>query len=54
LKFGTQLFDGFRVQIAIDKVLVCNIGSMLPPLRAPPEKQYANDFTIQRDFNFGA
>jgi hypothetical protein len=28
--------------------------SMLPPLRAPPEKQYANDFTIQRDFNFGA
>jgi hypothetical protein len=27
---------------------------MLPPLRAPPEKQYANDFTIQRDFNFGA
>jgi hypothetical protein len=28
--------------------------SMLPPLRASPEKQYANDFNIQRDFNFGA
>jgi hypothetical protein len=26
----------------------------LPPLRAPPDKQEANDFTIQRDFNFGA
>jgi hypothetical protein len=28
--------------------------SMLPPLRAPPDEQYANDFKIQRDFNFGA
>jgi len=28
--------------------------TQLPPLRAPPKEQYANDFTIQRDFNFGA
>jgi len=28
--------------------------TQLPPLRAPPEAQYAGDFTIQRDFNFGA
>jgi ribosomal protein S27E len=27
---------------------------LLPPLRAPPDEQYANDFKIQRDFNFGA
>ena len=27
--------------------------TLLPPLRAPPKEQYANDFTIQRDFNFG-
>jgi len=27
---------------------------LLPPLRAPPEERYANDFKIQRDFNFGA
>ena len=27
---------------------------LLPTLRAPPEEQYANDFKIQRDFNFGA
>ena len=27
---------------------------LLPPLRAPPDEQYANDFNIQRDFNFGA
>ena len=27
---------------------------LVPPLRAPPDKQYANDFKIQRDFNFGA
>ena len=27
---------------------------LLPPLRAPPDEQYGNDFTIQRDFNFGA
>ena len=28
--------------------------TQLPPLRAPPKEQYGNDFTIQRDFNFGA
>ena len=28
--------------------------ALLPPLRAPPDKQKANDFNIQRDFNFGA
>nr|WP_250884147.1 transposase [Glaciecola sp. XM2] len=28
--------------------------TLLPPLRAPPAELYANDFTIQRDFNFGA
>ena len=27
---------------------------ILPPLRAPPDEQHANDFKIQRDFNFGA
>jgi ribosomal protein S27E len=27
---------------------------LLPPLRATPDEQYANDFNIQRDFNFGA
>tara|TARA_Y100000034_G_scaffold11802_1_gene12330 strand:- start:1672 stop:3180 length:1509 start_codon:yes stop_codon:yes gene_type:complete len=27
---------------------------LLPHLRAPPDEQYTNDFTIQRDFNFGA
>jgi hypothetical protein len=27
---------------------------LLPPLRAPPDEQYANDFKIQHDFNFGA
>tara|TARA_R110000868_G_scaffold130531_1_gene340230 strand:+ start:156 stop:659 length:504 start_codon:yes stop_codon:yes gene_type:complete len=27
---------------------------LLPPLRAPPDEQYGNDVTIQRDFNFGA
>jgi hypothetical protein len=26
---------------------------LLPHLRAPPDEQYGNDFTIQRDFNFG-
>jgi hypothetical protein len=28
--------------------------TLLPPLRAPPGEQQANEFTIQRDFNFGA
>ncbi|MFT7373697.1 MAG: hypothetical protein ACI9T9_002397 [Oleiphilaceae bacterium] len=28
--------------------------TILPPLRAPPDEQYGNDFTIQRGFNFGA
>ncbi|MDT0594796.1 hypothetical protein [Glaciecola petra] len=28
--------------------------TQLPPLRAPPKEQYAEDFTIQREFNFGA
>jgi hypothetical protein len=27
---------------------------LLPHLRAPPDEQYGNDLTIQRDFNFGA
>ena len=27
---------------------------LLPHLRAPPDEQYTNDFTSQRDFNFGA
>ena len=29
-------------------------ATQLPPLRAPPKAQYTDDFTIQRDFNFGA
>lgn len=29
-------------------------ATLLPPLRAPPEERYVNDFKIQRDFNFGA
>lgn len=28
--------------------------TQLLPLCAPPEEQYTNEFTIQRDFNFGA
>jgi hypothetical protein len=28
--------------------------SQLPPLRAPPDEQYDEDFTVQRDFDFGA
>ncbi len=28
--------------------------TLLPPLRAPPDEKYANDFNVQRDFNFGA
>lgn len=28
--------------------------ALLPPMRAPPDKQQANDLNIQRDFNFGA
>jgi hypothetical protein len=28
--------------------------TLLPPLRASPNEQHANDFTIQSDFNFGA
>jgi hypothetical protein len=28
--------------------------TLLPPLRAPPDAHYANDFTIQRGFNFDA
>ncbi len=28
--------------------------TLLPPLRAPPGEQQANEFTIQPDFNFGA
>jgi hypothetical protein len=29
-------------------------STQLPPMRAPPEEQYANEFTIQHDSNFGA
>tara|TARA_A200000159_G_scaffold118992_1_gene112888 strand:+ start:712 stop:2097 length:1386 start_codon:yes stop_codon:yes gene_type:complete len=36
------------------KYLVSAQPTQLPPLRAPPKEQYADDFTIQRDFNFGA
>jgi hypothetical protein len=28
--------------------------TQLPPLRAPPDDQYDEDFTVQRDFDFGA
>jgi hypothetical protein len=28
--------------------------SQLPPLRAPPDEQYDEDFTVQSDFDFGA
>jgi hypothetical protein len=36
------------------KYPTCKQAPLLPPLRAPPDEQYANDFKIQRDFNFGA
>jgi len=29
-------------------------ATLLPPLRAPPDEKSANDFNVQRDFNFGA
>ena len=28
--------------------------ALLPPLRAPPDEQYDEDFTVQRNFDFGA
>jgi hypothetical protein len=28
--------------------------ALLPPLRAPSDEQYDEDFTVQRDFDFGA
>jgi hypothetical protein len=28
--------------------------ALLPPLRAPPDDQYDEDFTVKRDFDFGA
>jgi hypothetical protein len=29
-------------------------STLLPPLRAPPDEDHADEFNIQRDFNFGA
>ncbi len=29
-------------------------ATLLPPLRAPPDEKSANEFNVQRDFNFGA
>ncbi|MCP3865908.1 MAG: IS91 family transposase [Aestuariibacter sp.] len=38
----------------LDKKYPTSTTTLLPPLRAPPNEQYGNDFTVQRDFNFGA
>ena len=32
---------------------VSSQAPLLPPLRAPPDDQYDEDFTVQRDFDFG-
>lgn len=38
----------------LDKKYPTSTTTLLPPLRAPPNEQYGNDFTVQRDFNFAA
>ncbi len=37
-----------------NKYPISSQTTLLSPLRAPHDEQYANDFKIQRDFNFGA
>ena len=43
-----------KILAHLDKKYSTSTITLLPPLRAPPDEQHANDFNIQRDFNFGA
>jgi hypothetical protein len=43
-----------KILAHLDKKYSTSTTTLLPPLRAPPDEQHANDFNIQRDFNFGA